>query len=287
MLGKHLLGLYEKALPDHMSLPEKFRCAKSLGFDYMEISIDESDARLSRLYMPEREQLDLGRELRATGLGLQSLCLSAHRRFPFGSAQAPVRDKAMEIMERAIIFAKNLGIAVIQLAAYDVYYEPARWDSPRLFLEGLEEACRMAAAHQLMLALETMDTPFLNSVSKYLKLKAQLPCPWLAVYPDIGNLSAWPENDVLRELELGLSDTVAVHIKETRPVWDASPCFKGVDFGSGCVDFLSVFARLEALGYSGPYTLEMWHRGGETCAQVSQALDFLLPRFAQALGSWR
>lgn len=282
MLGSHLFGLYEKALPDSISLSKKFRQAKALGFEYMEISVDESDDRLNRLYLPEKEQLALGQELRAAGLGLQSLCLSAHRRFPFGSADVGKRRMALDIMEKAIVFSKSLGISVIQLAGYDVYYEPPREDSPRLFLEGLRAACRMASAHQVMLALETMDSPFLCSVRKYKEIKALLPSPWLALYPDIGNLSAWEENDVLHELSLGIDDTVAVHLKETRRPGQGPACFRGVPFGSGCVDFPAAFAHMEALGYAGPYTLEMWHREEDAQAEIKKAVAFVSQCFQAA-----
>ena len=144
MLGQHLLGLYEKALPEEMALPDKFRSAKKLGFDYLEISVDESDEKISRLYLTAGRQQALGEELRSTGLGMQSLCLSAHRRFPFGSADSGKRKMALEIMEKAILFSKRLGISVIQLAGYDVYYEPSTSDSMRLFTDGMREACRMA-----------------------------------------------------------------------------------------------------------------------------------------------
>ena len=49
MLGKHLLGLYEKALPASMDWMERLSAAKELGYDYVEISIDETDERLARL----------------------------------------------------------------------------------------------------------------------------------------------------------------------------------------------------------------------------------------------
>ncbi len=39
MLGKHLLGLYEKALPPEMDWEERLQAAKDLGYDYVEISI--------------------------------------------------------------------------------------------------------------------------------------------------------------------------------------------------------------------------------------------------------
>ena len=95
MLGKHLLGLYEKALPDDMSLPEKFGSAADMGFDYLEISVDESDKRISRLWLPEEELDALAAGIRRSGLHARSLCLSAHRRFPLGSADARTRRAAL------------------------------------------------------------------------------------------------------------------------------------------------------------------------------------------------
>ena len=40
---KNPIGIYEKALPNVFTWEEKFRAAKMAGFDYMELSIDESD----------------------------------------------------------------------------------------------------------------------------------------------------------------------------------------------------------------------------------------------------
>ena len=49
MLHQHDLGLYEKALNPALSWLDRLSTAKSLGFDFVEISIDESDERLARL----------------------------------------------------------------------------------------------------------------------------------------------------------------------------------------------------------------------------------------------
>ena len=43
------LGLYEKAMPPGMSFKEMLIMTSRCGFDRLEISIDESDARLARL----------------------------------------------------------------------------------------------------------------------------------------------------------------------------------------------------------------------------------------------
>jgi hypothetical protein len=48
-MRKHPLGIYEKALPKDLTWPERLVLAKSCGFDFVEMSVDETDERLSRL----------------------------------------------------------------------------------------------------------------------------------------------------------------------------------------------------------------------------------------------
>jgi L-ribulose-5-phosphate 3-epimerase UlaE len=43
------LGLYEKAMPSTLSLPEALVAAGEAGFDFFELSIDENEGRLVRL----------------------------------------------------------------------------------------------------------------------------------------------------------------------------------------------------------------------------------------------
>ena len=48
-MANYALGLYEKAMPGTMTLGQKLDCAKACGFDYMELSVDETDDKLARL----------------------------------------------------------------------------------------------------------------------------------------------------------------------------------------------------------------------------------------------
>ena len=47
--NNHLIGLYEKALPDDLSLEDKLSMIGRAGYSFMEISIDSSKERLERL----------------------------------------------------------------------------------------------------------------------------------------------------------------------------------------------------------------------------------------------
>lgn len=283
MLGEHLLGLYEKALPPELSWTERLRAARELGFDFVEISIDEADARLARLEPGAPERAELARALRETGVPIPSMCLSGHRRFPFGSADPAVRARAREILEGAVLFSREFGIRVIQLAGYDVYYEPSTPESLERFREGLAWACRQAEKYQVMLAMEIMDTELMSSISRYQTYKAQLPSPWFTVYPDLGNLSAWG-NDVPAQLALGAGQIVGVHLKETLAVTRDFPGrFKCVPFGSGCVDFPAAFRQLERQGYAGPYMMEMWYApGADWRREITAARDYIRAQFAAA-----
>lgn len=43
------IGIYEKATPKNFTWRERLAFAKELGFDFVEMSVDESDSRLARL----------------------------------------------------------------------------------------------------------------------------------------------------------------------------------------------------------------------------------------------
>jgi len=283
MKMKNLLGIYEKALPKDMDWATKLATAKKLGFDFLEISIDETDERLARLHWTMEEKRQLLRNIQDLNMPIQSMCFSGHRRYPLGSRDENVRKKALELMQEAIKFAGDLGIRVIQLAGYDVYYEEHGEDTLAYFIEGLKKSVAMAAKHQVMLAIEIMDTSFLNSIQKYMEYDNLIQSPWLAVYPDIGNLSAWG-NDVGYELEFGYSRIVAVHVKETLNVTDAFPGkFRDTAFGTGDVDFVTIFKKLKALEYTGPFLIEMWADGfADPLAEISRSREFVLDKLKTA-----
>lgn len=254
------LGIYEKAMPVSLSIPEKLKYAKQLGFNFIEMSIDESDQRLARLTWSKDYIHKINETQLYEDIYVQSICLSGHRRYPLGSSDENIRNKALEIMFQAIDLAQKIGVRVIQLAGYDVYYETKSQLTAQNFKESLNVALDYAAKKQVILALEIMDDTFLNSISKYIELKQAVSNhPYLKVYPDVGNLSAWPRNNVPNELAKGINDTVAIHLKDTLPVTaDFKGKFKDVPFGEGEVDFVEVFQTLQRLKYNGPFLIEMW-----------------------------
>jgi len=276
------LGIYEKALPAGINWAARLSMAEELGFHYVEISVDETDERLSRLDWGVAERKDFSSTILDSPLTVPTMCLSGHRRYPLGSHDPELRKKALEIMEKAIHFCVDTGVRTIQLAGYDVYYEQGDEDTRRWYLEGMQKSLEIAAREQVMLAMEIMDHPFMNSILKFLNLRKLLPSPWFTVYPDIGNLSAWG-NDVLEELDLGFQNIVALHLKETIAVTDQHKgTFKEVPFGTGCVDFPAVFATLKRLNYQGPFLIEMWtEKAEDPQKEIREAREWIFKRMSE------
>ncbi len=247
------LGVYEKAMPLNLTWEQKLQYAKQAGFDRVEISIDETDDKLSRLYTSE-ENIMLFTDLQhKAGIKVDTMCLSGHRRYPLGSHIKETREKGMEIMCKARDFAYTAGIRIIQLAGYDVYYnEQSDSESKGYFVENIYKSVKLAASKGVILAFETMENDFMNTVEKASVYVKQINSPYLKIYPDIGNISNGTEN-VLQDIEKGRGNIVAAHLKETKP-----GVFRNMRFGEGKVNFKESINKLREMGV-GMYTAEFWY----------------------------
>ena len=279
-IKKRPLGIYEKALPNDFTWLEKMQAAKQAGFDYIEISIDESDERLARLDWSDEQIEEIRSYMKETGIIIPSMCLSGHRRFPFGSKNKEIRDKAFEIMEKGIILAQKLGVRVIQLATYDVYYEESDFQTRDYFMMNLKEAAIMAAKQGVLLGFETMETPFMDTVEKAMAYVKDVDQAYLGVYPDIGNLknaSLLYNVDVNEDIMTGKGHIFATHLKETVP-----GKYREIPFGTGHTEFVRNIKTLKRLGVR-MFVGEFWYVGNDDWKQVIiDANDFLRDKLEQA-----
>jgi L-ribulose-5-phosphate 3-epimerase len=246
------VGIYEKALPAHVQWEERLRLAAEAGFDFVEISIDESDERLARLDWPASERAELRRAIADSGVPIMTMCLSGHRKYPLGSASPETRRRALEILQRAIEFAADIGLSIVQVMGYDVFYEPAYSGTEARFLDGLEHGVRWAGAAGIMLGLENCDLEFSDSLDKGLRMVEQIRSPWFQLYPDMGNLAA-AGYDPAEQFRRAAGHIVGIHVKDT-----TSGVVRGVPFTEGIVPFDEVFRTLADIGFWGPMTVEMW-----------------------------
>lgn len=271
----YTLGLYEKAMPGNLSWREKLEAAKAAGYDFLEISIDETDAKLSRLDWSRKERLELVQTMYEVGLPIRTMCLSGHRKYPLGSSDPQTCAKGMEIMEKALCLAEDLGIRIIQLAGYDVYYENSTPETVQRFGKNLEIAVQMASRAGVVMGFETMETEFMNTVKKAMAYVNRINSPYLGVYPDMGNITnaaVAQGTNVLEDIRSGAGHLEAVHLKETVP-----GVFREVPFGTGHVDFKSVIQETWKTGVR-RYVTEFWYTGNpEWKKDLDQAVQMMRP----------
>lgn len=258
-MGKaYTLGLYEKSMPADLSWKEKLEAAGEAGFDFVEISIDETDDKLKRLDWTSADRMELINTMKAAEVPVRTMCLSGHRKYPLGSRDEQIRSRGMEIMEKAIRLADDLGIRIIQLAGYDVYYEESGEDTRRYFAANLKKAADLAARAGVVLGFETMETEFMNTVEKAMKYVRQISSVYLNVYPDIGNITNAAKaygTDVTADLRTGRGHLAAMHLKETIPGH-----FREIPYGRGHVDFERSIRTAWELGIR-KYVTEFWYVG--------------------------
>lgn len=248
------LGIYEKALPLDVDWYERLDLARNVGFDFVELSCDESVERQARMDWTKTERQYLRDAVDKSGVPVLTMCLSAHRALALGSSRAQTRDKGLDLLQKAINFSLDLGVRIIQIAGYYDYYGTIDNGTERRYLEALAEGITWASEAGVMLGVETMEgANVVDSIRRAMCHVEALNSPWFQIYPDIGNLAAHGF-DVGEELDSGNGHIVGIHVKDSRP---GEP--RRVPFGEGIVPFVEAFRKLADLGFHGPVLIEMWN----------------------------
>ena len=282
---QYQLGLYEKAMPASLSLAERLHYARVTGFDHLEISIDESDERQARLAWSEAERRGVRHAMEQEEMRISTMCLSGHRRWPLGSHDAERRARAATMFRDAVDLASDLGIRVVQLAGYDVYYEEGDNDTKRWFDEGLRVGIEYAATRGVLCGLETMEPPFMNTISKAMNHVRLIDSPYLGVYPDLGNLTnaciAY-DLDIASEIIGATGHVVALHLKEV-----SSTIQRDLRYGEGHVDFAGGISAAWDAGVR-LFVAEFWDDGRENWEDgLKVAHDTLRTTFDAVLATKR
>lgn len=272
------LGVYEKALPLDADWNERLSIARQIGFDYVEMSCDESPDRQARLDWSPKQRANLRRAIEATGTPILTLCLSGHRRLALGSNDSTIRQAGLDLFRKAIDFCADIGIRTIQVAGYYDYYGEHDKDTERRYIEGLAAGVQWASKAGVMLGVETMEgSQVVDSITRAMYIVSLLNSPWFQIYPDLGNISAHGY-DVIQELDRGRGHIVGIHVKDARP---GEP--RRVPFGEGVVPFVAAFKKLAQMNFTGPITIEMWNDNAPDSMQIiAEARSWVLERLIES-----
>jgi L-ribulose-5-phosphate 3-epimerase UlaE len=155
-------------------------------------------------------------------------------------------------MYKAIDFAVDIGLRVVQVMAYDVFYEPSDEETQANFMQGLALAAHMAGQAGVMLGLENLDTPFVENASQGLAVVKEINSPWVQLYLDMGNLAAagyYPPD----ELRLAKDHLLGIHVKDAAP-----KVIRGIPWEEGIVPIREIFVTLAEIDFWGMLAVEMW-----------------------------
>lgn len=249
------IGIYEKAMPPFTAWSELLDSTRAYGYDFLELSVDESDERLTRLEWTSAQRNEVRAAIRTTGVPVRHLCLSGHRRFPFASADPATRTRAWEMYERALELCVDLNIRTIQTQGHDVYYERSTALTQERYRESMNKVAELARQASVMIGFENADVDSFGSADQSVSMIESIANPWFQFYPDIGNIVGHGHS-LASQIRRGIGHTVAVHVKDARPGE-----FRRVPFGEGIVPFREAFETLQELDYRGPFVVEMWNDG--------------------------
>jgi L-ribulose-5-phosphate 3-epimerase len=274
-LPVYRLGIYEKALRPK-PLPEMFEDAAAAGYDNFEISLDETDERLARLNWTQKQLFEVETAAKNSGVQLFSACFSGLRRFPLGSANESIEKQAMELMHKGIEFCSSLGVRVLQLTGFDVYYEPHTEETSKRYIDNLYKSTQMAARSGVMLAIEPVEG-HITSIQGAMEVVNRIHSPWLQVYPDVANLVAMGF-DPVTELACGDGHMVGLHIRDA--ILGTS---YNIPWGSGTMNFKGVFSQLQRMDFNAPIVIELWYEEDENYIESARASrEYVLQKIREA-----
>ncbi len=255
---KYLIGSYEKAFPEEISIGEMLSISANLGYDFFEMSIDRSDKRIERLYS-FRFQDELKKTLQESEIKIGSICLSALGTYTLGNPNRDVRERGLEIFMRAVMFARRFNIPMLQIPACDVpKFDPRTEEADLLFIDNLKTVIEFASIHGVLVGLENMENSYMDSVGKCMRTIDIVSSPYFQLYPDAGNITSAAKlynNLVEDDMYLGKGHYIAFHLKETKP-----DKYGGLFYGEGHVDFNLVTKTAWELG-ARRYVMEYWYTG--------------------------
>ena len=254
MKKKYKLGIYEKAFPEHMSIFEMLMEAKYAGYDYLEMSIDRTDAKINRVYDINIQNQILS-AIKEAEFPIESVCLSAHSLYCIGSEDPDIREKALDIFRHCLDFCLRLNIRLIQIAGYDVNKSDSSPLTRRYFDQNIRKMVEWASICGITLALENMDTEFIDTVLKATYWVKKINSPYMQIYPDSGNImnaSYLNRMSYIDDMKTGIGHYVAFHVKEARP-----GKYGGLFYGEGNVDFAQIIPMAYILGVR-RFVMEFW-----------------------------
>lgn len=232
-------GLVFGMLPDSLSVPDRFKLARDVGFDGVEVS-PTSDAAEIKSMRDAAEK---------AGVEIHSIIFGGWQS-PLSSPDESIADRGVKEIKAALKSAKQLGATGLLLV-------PARVDGITRYEEAykrsqkrIREVIPTAEKLKVPILVENVWNNFLLSPMEFARYIDELKSLWVRSYFDVGNVVVfgWPE-DWIRTLGHRIKK---VHLKDFK----RGPR-QFCNLLDGDVNWPEVRKALDEVGYQGYLTAEL------------------------------
>ncbi len=265
---------------DTPDLKANMKEAKELGFDGIELALDETGE--VSLETTEAEARAIAAYAKEIGLELYSLATGLYWSYSLSSDDEAERVKAMEIAKSQIRLASWLGCETILLVAGAVKVNFIQGMKPVDYvtaydriLAAVKELAGVAEKYNVKIALENVGNMLLMSPVEMRDFVDKIASPYVCCYFDVGN-ALWcglPEHWIH-----GLGKRIdKIHFKDYFMVNDVYEV--ECDLLRGSVDYPTVMQALRDIGYDGWVTAEVfpYRMGNEVMLKhTAIAMDYIV-----------
>lgn len=246
-------------LPKELSYLERFKLAKSVGFEGLETQTVTDPAVVQEIKEAASQ----------AGLKIHSVMNMDHWKYPLSSSDPKTVEVSVKGMETSLRNAKAWGADVVLLVPAVVNPETSYKDAYTRSQKRVREMIPLAKELGVVIGVEEVWNKFLLSPLEFTRYIDELDSPWVKAYFDVGNvvLFGYPE-DWIRTLGKRI---VRLHLKDFK-----SETKQFVPLREGSVNWLEVRKAIDEVGYKGYATVEL--PGGDEAylREVSARVDKII-----------
>ncbi len=260
-------GLGYGMIKEDLSLTDKFKLVKDLGFDGVELNCP-LDMKISDVLSAKEK----------AGIELPSVVNKDHWTLPLSDPDPQIRMQCIESVAKSLEEVKELGgdtvLVVPGVVNEKVSYEQAYYNSQN----SIRQLIPYAEKHGMQIALENVWNNFILSPVEAKRFIDEINHPLVGWYFDVGNILryGWPEHWI-KTLN---SRIMKLHVKEysrelmnTTGLWDG---FK-VDLLKGDNNWPVVMKAVSEINYSGGWiTAEVEGGDRKHLKEISLQMDKII-----------
>jgi L-ribulose-5-phosphate 3-epimerase len=254
-------GVLLDMLPDNLSLAERFKLARAVGFEVVQAPTEPD----------ERKAEEIKKAADSANMQIDSVMNMDHWKYPLSSSDAAVVEKSLAGMRTSLLNAKLWGSDVVLLVPAVVDPQTSYHDAWTRSQREIRKLIPLAEELKVMIGIEEVWNKFLLSPLEMASYIDEFHSPWIKAWFDVGNvlLYGYPQ-DWIRTLDKRI---VKVHLKDFKRKEDG---YAWVNLGEGDVDWAAVRQAFTEIGYAGSAVTELENGDEAYLRDVSSRVDRLV-----------